>query len=123
MFIARFLSQWLRSEFDEARDVAAVASRSLASVFKTREIRRKAVRHYLGNVLEKLCKDLCAPESAFGDSSLESKEDIRDRHARVLTTSMRCIVSVLDTLSSSSAGDSGSSGDGGGSGKQASPKK
>jgi hypothetical protein len=103
-YLPRFLAQWLRSQFDESPEVAQIATRSLATVLQG-PVLHKALKHYLGSVLDKLCKDLCAQESVFGDSTIESKEDIRDRHARVLFTSLRCIVYVIETLKENANGD------------------
>ena len=98
--LPRFIAQWLRSQFDDSQDVARSVSESLKEVLPSR-IRSKAARHYFGRILDKLCEDLCAHESAFGDSALESQEDIRDRHSRVLLTSIHCIVDTIETLQAS----------------------
>ncbi|QDZ22620.1 E3 ubiquitin-protein ligase listerin [Chloropicon primus] len=95
--LPRFLAQWLRSQFDENREVARSVKESITKVLPE-AILAKAVKHYLVTVLEKLCKDLAIPESAFGDSALESKEDIRDRHARVLVTSLYCVISCIESI-------------------------
>ena len=93
--LPRFLHQWLRSQFDEAADVAKAAAVSLRRILPG-SILSKAISHYLPTIVEKLSKDICSPQASFGDAALESKEDIRDRHSRVVVTSLYAIVCAME---------------------------
>ena len=69
--LPRFFPQWLRSRHDENREVARICAQSVSAVLPD-AVLSKAIAHYLAQILQRLCKDVCAKEASFGDSTVES---------------------------------------------------
>ena len=101
--LPRFFPQWLRSRHDENREVARICAESVSAVLPD-AVLSKATAHYLAQILQRLCKDVCAKETSFGDSAVESSEEIRGRRDRAVTTSLRCMADCLEGGSPSGLG-------------------